>query len=703
MRKVSNGVDKSESTRKLASIVAVDMAGYSHKTEMDEAASLRAIAALRQRVTKAASDWGGRVFNTAGDGFMLEFPLVSSAVAAAEEIVKSSTDPVRVGVHLGEVWITEEGDLLGHGVNIAARIQQMASPGAVLVSGDVRRSIRGELGDRLKPQGSVRLEKMTETLAVFALAPSKGGKAKGRRRDRSALRLIAVGVPLLVLAGLGAWLLRDSMEWRSRGSTIAVVPFSAVGSRARDFAESLTETLQSAIDANNMQTVSSADASLLKGSDRDAVARRLGVRLLLDGTVDNDGPDTRVGLHLDDPRNHVTLWTTQKQGPSSQPSVLEARVGALAIAVMNCSTAALRPKGGLADAEALGLFLKACGVFEDQVGAGDNPETIYSFLDTLRQVVAKAPSFGPGHSALAKYLAYYRLLLPADQLAPLTAEASREAAKALATDPKDPEAYVALFLLRPQNDFLGREKLIDQALASDPSWLYAIIFKSVFLAQVGSMKEALAYAQKAVAANPLSTDITTDELLAWTGQGHAAEQELARIRTLWPGPSLWENRRIDNDAAGDWKQLDSTLDDSDRPANVTDADVAFFRTFYAAMRTRTSGAVARARAAILARAPDAYGGSSLRINMLARLGLVDDAFTMADGLAPGELETTPLLIANAKALQHDRRFMPLMAKLGLVDYWRSTGKWPDFCSDPKLPYDCKAEAASLVKRETAKA
>ncbi len=124
------------STRKLASIVAIDVAGYSRRTEADEDASVRAVAVLREQIGRSARAHGGRVFNTAGDGFMLEFPTASGALGAAEEIARSGDPPVRVGVHVGEVSVTESGDLLGHGVNVAARIQQMASPGAVLVSGE---------------------------------------------------------------------------------------------------------------------------------------------------------------------------------------------------------------------------------------------------------------------------------------------------------------------------------------------------------------------------------------------------------------------------------------------------------------------------------------------------------------------------------------------------------------------------------------
>ena len=200
-------MDERAAPRKLASIVAVDVAGYSRRTETDEEAAVRALAILREQIALSARAHGGRVFNTAGDGFMLEFPTVSGALAAAEQIAGSGDPPVRVGVHVGEVSVTESGDLLGHGVNVAARIQQMASPGAVLVSGDVKRAVRGPLGERLRPQGSVRLDKMHETLPVFAL-----GAGWGRRGPRGAGA--AWGAPLiagaeapafLALAGFALW------------------------------------------------------------------------------------------------------------------------------------------------------------------------------------------------------------------------------------------------------------------------------------------------------------------------------------------------------------------------------------------------------------------------------------------------------------------------------------------------------------------
>ncbi len=109
-----------DTTRKLATIVALDVAGYSARTEADEARTTAEVAALRKVIEAIAAKHGGRVFNTAGDGFMLEFGSSLAAVEAAFELAETCEPKVRVGVHLGDVVVQPNGDLLGHGVNVAA-------------------------------------------------------------------------------------------------------------------------------------------------------------------------------------------------------------------------------------------------------------------------------------------------------------------------------------------------------------------------------------------------------------------------------------------------------------------------------------------------------------------------------------------------------------------------------------------------------
>jgi adenylate cyclase len=689
-------MDDQAAPRKLASIVAVDVAGYSRRTEADEDGAIAAVTILKARVTAAARAYGGRVFNTAGDGFMLEFPTATGALAAAELIANSGDPPVRVGVHLGEVSATESGDLLGHGVNVAARIQQMASPGAVLVSGDVKRAVRGPLGERLKPQGIVRLDKMDETLPVFALAPAEGGQARGRRRSLKAPALAGAGAAFLALAGFVLWPGHGLVPPAGASPTrLAILPFEPLTSSPEEhaFATGLADALQSGLSASQMPVASREDALSLRGPGQAASLKKLGVRLLLDGTVAKDGDTLRARVRLDDPGKHVTLWSVELSGPASATDALEAQVGARATAVINCAGQALRPAGGLSDPEALKLYLHACDLLEDN-GFGDDARAVYGVIDSFRQVTVRAPGFAPGHSALARTLANYKVFVAANP----AAEVEREARRALAIDPKDVDAYVALSLVRPTSDYAGRERLLDQALAANPSWPSANLAKAILLNDVGLIAESVPYAERAAAANPLSLDVPTYVFLAESGRTGAADAELERLHRLWPhSAQLWFDRIVVYAMEGRYDEAQEVLDDrGSRPKIFSDSDFQLLRTGLL-VRPRTPAAIAEVRRRLLTWPVTEWDALQARILMLSKLGLVDDAFDVADRWARGKEEgSRTSFLFGAEAMRRDPRFIPFAARLGLVDYWRNTGKWPDFCAEPGLTYDCKAEAAKVT-------
>ena len=115
---------------------------------------------------------------------MLEFCSASGAVSAADALRAAKQGArVRVGLHVGDVLATARGDLLGHGVNVAARLQQLAPPGVVVVSVDVQRAVRGKLARRLHPFGQVQLDKMSETIELFTLEAAPAPLRRGKRGD----------------------------------------------------------------------------------------------------------------------------------------------------------------------------------------------------------------------------------------------------------------------------------------------------------------------------------------------------------------------------------------------------------------------------------------------------------------------------------------------------------------------------------------
>jgi len=201
---------EADEERKLAAILAVDMVGYSAAAERDQVGAARGVAKLRARVVELAGEHGGRLFHSAGDGFMVEFPLASEAVRAALALLaetaapESGLPPVRAGAHLGEVMVDGD-DLMGHGVNVAARLAAQAEPNGLVISDALKSQLHGEVEAEFAPCGRVRLKKMRETVLAFEHLPGASVARRQWRRWRKPWamaqqrwRLMSVGA---VLAG----------------------------------------------------------------------------------------------------------------------------------------------------------------------------------------------------------------------------------------------------------------------------------------------------------------------------------------------------------------------------------------------------------------------------------------------------------------------------------------------------------------------
>jgi class 3 adenylate cyclase/TolB-like protein len=684
--------------RRLASIVAVDMAGYSRRTEADEAGTIGAVAALRARVTAAVGAHGGRVFNTAGDGFMLEFPTASGALAAAEQIAAAGDPPVRVGVHLGEVSPTDSGDLLGHGVNVAARIQQMASPGAVLVSGEVKRTVRGPLGERLKPQGSVKLDKMNETLPVFALAAAKGGRARGRRFKIALPVALGAAAAVVLAAALAAWLGRGLWERSSpREPRVAVMTFDTLGQAPglHDFATGLQDQILGVMSANEVHTVSRADSQTLRGGD--AALQRLGVTLLLDGTIQENGKSLDVRVHLDDPRQHLTLWSTSLDGPASAAADLQLRVAAKITSVLLCADGMQRSPSAPREADTIALFFRACDLSQTVV---TDQQRMEQAMDALRQVTVRSPGFAKAHASLASTLAIEHFFAPEVQPAARAKEALAEAHRALQIDPNDGDAWFSLSMLQPVSAYGEREKLLVQGISRAPGNTRLLTGYRLMLDEVGRLKEAADYADRAAAKAPLDEWFGTAKAYqdAAAGQFEAAKSDIVAMRRTWPSSGLlhlyayyiaiWSS---------DWASARAALDQPNTPGDPS--GTGLMRRCAEALPSRDPAKVAAVQQAV--RRIDGANQVALRVGIqcLAQLGKVDEAFQQAERFRPdvyGVDGSVTFFLPSTASMRRDRRFMPLMARIGLVDYWRTSAKWPDFCSEPGLPYDCKAEAAKAA-------
>lgn len=159
-------------TVRLASIVAADIVGFSTMSERDQHRAAKQVETLRARIEAVAAANRGRLFNTAGDGFMLEFGSAGDALSAIQNLIdkRPKGEPlIRVGAHVGDVVVTATRDLLGHGVNVAARLQSLARPGSALVSAEFRSMARNSPTAAFQPRGRQPLDNIEQKVQTFEI------------------------------------------------------------------------------------------------------------------------------------------------------------------------------------------------------------------------------------------------------------------------------------------------------------------------------------------------------------------------------------------------------------------------------------------------------------------------------------------------------------------------------------------------------
>ncbi len=540
--------------------------------------------------------------------------------------------------------------------------------------------------------------------SVLPFDRSAGDRPATRSWLRKPILIAAAVMVTAAAAGALFWAAPKpaSVPVQPTAARVAVLPFDTLsdGPEARHFADALTDEIVTELNSNRIQVVSREDAGTLRGSDRDRKVAELGVALLFDGTVQDDGNTVKVRVHLDDPVRHATLWSGSVDGPPDTSDQLQAQLAKTIVSVLACSNRALEPVHGLADPDLLSRYLHACDLF---VRHTDTPQVVYELLASLREVSAKAPDFTPAHSDLAKFALYFAGKFPSEQAAPLRQEGEVEARKALALDPKSPDGHLALSWTLPVTDWAGREKQLRLGVAGDPSWPHTNGFLGMMLAETGQFQGGAVFSQRAAAAD-LQIDWRPFDAYRQcsAGQFEPAITYLSTALKITPGdPELWGDLRTCRMLARRWSGALAMIDDtSSRPESVRPESVANWEIYLTAAKTGKPADVSKARSLALAAPGGANGATTLAIQMLSAMGLIDDAFAVAQRYTPGGPTTGAISMflfdPSTAPLRRDPRFMQLVARLGLVNYWRSTGRWPDFCVDPGLPYNCGAVAKALA-------
>ena len=331
-------------TRKIAAILVADVVGYSRLAGADEDRTLARLRGLRSDlIDPAIAAHHGRTVKRTGDGSIVEFRSVVDAVRCAIEVQSGMAErnaglpperriEFRVGIHLGDVVEESDGDLMGDGVNIAARLESICEPGAICLSEDAYRQVKGRLDLAVSDLGPRELKNITDPVRVYSLEVCKPARAakpsEPKQRARFALLAVGAAALILVVAG-GAWYFLAANRSAPAASkapveaarlSIVVLPFANLsGDPAQDYlADALTDQLTTAI-ARLRDSVVIAHTTALtykgKAVDAKTIGKELGVRYVLEGSVQPTGNQVRVNAQLIDAESGAHLWAEQFDTP----------------------------------------------------------------------------------------------------------------------------------------------------------------------------------------------------------------------------------------------------------------------------------------------------------------------------------------------------------------------------------------------------
>ncbi len=500
-------------TRRLAAILAADVVGYSSLMGQDEAGTARAVRENREAAAPIVRGFGGRVVKTMGDGVLLEFPSVVAAVECAitiqQQMAKRGAGVpdakrilYRIGVNLGDVLIEGE-DILGDGVNIAARLEGICAPGGVCISGSAYDHVRGRIDTEFVDLGERTLKNIAQPVRVYALGVGEIARANPAepatpaaptpQKGRFGLApLTAALAALLIVIASGAWWFFNANQPASVATkapaeaarlSIVVLPFANLsGDPAQDYlVDALTDELTTSLARiRGAFVIARNTAMTFKGKpvDAKAIGKDLGVRYVLEGSVQPSGDQMRVNAQLIDAGSGAHLWAEQFDTPrgdllQTQDAIVTHLTHAIDLRLTDAEAARLRRTPAVnRDAEDLALQCQAGS--SKTGGIGKDADAAYALCD---QALAVDPNNVRALTQLG-----WKFFLPA--------------MSGVSGDPK--------------GDLERADELTSRALALDPDWTAIHDLKGLVLLIQARFPEAIVEHKRALALDPSNSDAARD-------------------------------------------------------------------------------------------------------------------------------------------------------------------------------------------------
>lgn len=685
--------------RRLAAIVAADVVGYSRLMGLDEIGTLRRIKALRREVMDpCVLCKHGRVVKTTGDGFLVEFGSVFEAFQCAtsvqnrlrergRDVAEDDRLTLRIGINVGDV-IHDDGDVFGDGVNVAARLEPLAPIGGICVSRRAWEDLR-RLGLPFEDMGEQQLKNISEPVRAYQLTgdqiaaiPAEAeleeeapDAAAGHSRRRLAVPLAALAA--IAVAG-GAWI-----AFGDRSPAAAIQPnvrlggFSAISADVpRGLAEALRQELMAAFSIENAVTVVSSDRSGAANASP----------FLIEGSIREIEPLLRFTMNFKNDRTGVLLWSQTFDSPIVAERLAPRQVAVSASQIVRCALWGASAHSTTLTDKALSLYLQFCNEFWGGSSTEDR------MLDAARRVTEAAPDFSFGWSARALTALPLAQRQGSAEVAEYRREAASAARKSIELDPQNPEGYMVEAGLLPLRAYTQREALLKKAISVRPTecgcerQLYGD-----FLVSVGRMEDAVEEFQRGHDMQPLAprSNVRLAHALYIVGRADEADRLLDEILAVWPYAASLQVMKI---KSAFWtKRYGEALKRLRDPglhlnSSSRDALIATFE----ALESGDPGQRARTVALLQGMSADRRKNDRLVVAALAALGASAEAIEAASRLIRQNSIwlADALFEPNLQAAASEPAYAGLVSRIGLTDYWRSTGRAPDICNKPKAPAFC---------------
>jgi adenylate cyclase len=552
----------STGTRRLAAILAADVAGYSRLMGADEQGTFDRLKAIhRQLVDPKITEHHGRIVKTTGDGLLAEFPSVVDAVRCAVEVQRSMVDrnseiaadkriTFRVGVNLGDI-IVDGDDIFGDGVNVAARLEALAEAGGICIS----RTVRDHIGDRLpyafEDIGEQSVKNIAQPVHAYALSAAAVASlpevtilfrtSLPGRRNRPRLAVLLVSLAAAIGIGIAVW-----WAW-PRGNTsavpvqgaaatggqhppaaeaksaprlsIVVLPFSNLSSDPDQeyFADGITDDLTTDLSRISGSFVIARNTAFTykdKPTDTRQIGRELGVRYVLEGSVRRTGDQVRVNAQLIDAETGAHLWADQFDTnianlARAQSEITGRLAWTLNIELISDAGRRIEQENAI-DPDTRDLVMRGWAWWYGP----QSPKAAQEALRAFERALEIDPRSNDAKLGIARVLvgsvtnATSTRSVQEDSVKQNIARVEQLLLEVIESDPNRPMAYAIMGLLRRMQARLPESRIaLEKALMLDPNFEWANMQLGWTLMFMGECRAAIGLGEKSLRLSPRDPNI----------------------------------------------------------------------------------------------------------------------------------------------------------------------------------------------------